>query len=136
MLKVSPPPLKKRNGSGLAESDFEEAGEFISQFTDVFTKPEHSQVPHSNRKAPFIEDIVVSKEGVTKLLKGLNLSKALGPDELHPRILKVLASDLCPVFAHLFQQSIDSGEIPKRTVFSKHLSRLTGLLLAIIAQFP
>ena len=35
-------PLKKRNGSGLAESDFEKAGEFNGQFTDVFTKTEHS----------------------------------------------------------------------------------------------
>ena len=32
------PPLKKRNGSGLAESDFEKAGEFNGQFMDVFTK--------------------------------------------------------------------------------------------------
>ena len=105
--------MKKRNGSGLAESDFEKAGEFNGQFTDVFTKTEHSQVPLLNRKAPFMEDIVISKEGVTKLLKGLNPSKALGPDELHPRVLKELASELGPVFAHLFQQSIDSGEIPK-----------------------
>ena len=45
--------------------------------------------------------------------KGLNHSKALGPDELHPRILKELATELGPVFAHLFQQSIDTGEIPK-----------------------
>ena len=28
-------------------------------------------------------EIVVTKEGVTKLLKGLNPSKALGPDELY-----------------------------------------------------
>ena len=69
------PPLKKRNGSGLAESDFEKAVEFNGQFTDVFTKTEHSQVPLLNRKAPFMEDIVVSKEGVTKLLKGLKRYK-------------------------------------------------------------
>ena len=49
----------------------------------------------------------------TKLLKGLNPSKALGPDELHSRFLKELATELGPVFAHLFQQSIDKGEIPK-----------------------
>ena len=59
-----------------------------------------------------MEDIVVTKEGVTKLLKGLNPSKALGPDELHPRVLKKLATVLGTVFAHLFQQSIDKGEIP------------------------
>ena len=105
--------MKKRNGSCLAESDFEKAGEFNGQFTDVFTKTEHSQVPLLNRKAPFMEDIVISKEGVIKLLKGLNPSKDLGPDELHLRVLKELASEQGPVFAHLFQQSIDSGEIPK-----------------------
>ena len=57
-----------------------------------------------------MEDIVVTKEGVTKLL---NPSKALGPDELHPRVLKELATELVPIFAHLFQLSIDSGDIPK-----------------------
>ena len=37
----------------------------------------------------------------------------LGPDGLHPRVTKELATELNPVFAHLFQKSIDSGEIPK-----------------------
>ena len=50
---------------------------------------------------------------MTKLLKGLNPSKALGPGELHPRVLKELAMELGQVFAHLFQQSIDTGEIPE-----------------------
>ena len=47
-----------------------------------------------------------------KLLKGLNHSKAVGPNELHPRVLKKLADELGPVFAHLFQQSLDLGKIP------------------------
>ena len=72
-----------------------------------------TQVPLLDRSAPFMNDIPVSKDGVTKLLKGLNPSKTLGPDELHPRVLKELATELGPVFAHLFQQSIDTGEIPK-----------------------
>ena len=75
------------------------------------SKSEYSQVPLLNRSAPFMEDIVVTKEGVTKLRKGLNPSKALGPDELHPRVLKELATELGPICAHLFQQSVDSGEI-------------------------
>ena len=79
---------------------------------NVFNKTEHTQVPLPNRLAPFMEDIYVLAEGVTKLLEGLNPSKALGPDELHPRVLKELASKLGPMFAHLFQQSIDTGEIP------------------------
>ena len=94
--------MKKRNGSGVALSDFQKASEFNGQFTDVFTKTEHSQTPLLDRSAPFMEDIVVTKEGVAKLLKGLNHSKALCPDELHPRVLKELATELGPVFARLF----------------------------------
>ena len=107
------PPLKRKNGKGVAQSDLEKAEEFNGQFTDVFSKNEHTQVPLLDRSAPFINDIAVSKDGVIKLLKGLNPSKALVPDELHPRVLKELATELGPVFAHLFQQSIDTGEIPK-----------------------
>ena len=103
------PFLKRRNGNGVAESKLEQADEFYGQFTDVFNKNEHSQVPLPNRSAPFMNDIVVSAAGVTKLLKGLNPSKALGPDELDPRVLKKLAAELGPAFAHLLQQSIDMG---------------------------
>ena len=78
-----------------------------------FTRSEYKKVPLLDRSTSFMHDIVVTKEGVTKLLKGLNPSKALGPDELHPRVLKELAMELGPLFAHFFQQSIDTGEIPK-----------------------
>ena len=67
-LKVSHAPLKRRNGSGLAESELEQAEEFNGQFTDVFNKSEHTQAPLPNRSAPFLKKIHVSAEGVTKLL--------------------------------------------------------------------
>ena len=107
------PPLKRRNGSGLAESELEQAEEFNGQFTYIFNKSEHTQVPLPSCSAPVMKEIHVSAEGVTKLLKGLNPSKALGPDELHPRVLKELASELGPMFAHLLQQFLDTSEIPK-----------------------
>ena len=95
------------------QSELEQAEEFNGQFTDMFNKSEYTQVPLPNRSAPFLKEIHISAEGVTKLLKGLKPSKALGPDELHPRVLKELASEQGPMFAHLFQQSVDTGEIPK-----------------------
>ena len=60
-----------------------------------------------------MSDIHISNVGVIKRMKGLNPSKALGPDEIHPRVLKEFAVGLGPVFVHLFQQSLDKGEIPK-----------------------
>ena len=79
----------------------------------MFNKSDHSEVPFLSWSAPFMDDIVVSNEGVTKLLKDLNPSNALGLDELHPGVLKELAIELGPIFAHLFQKSLDTGEIPK-----------------------
>ena len=59
----------------------------------MFNKNEHTQVPLLDRSASFMVDIIVSKDGVIKLLKGLQPSKALVPDELHPRVLKELATE-------------------------------------------
>ena len=76
------PSLKKKNAKGVAQSDLEKAEEFNGQFTDVFNETEPTQVPLLDRSAPFMNDIVISKDGVIKFLKGLNPSKDLGPDEL------------------------------------------------------
>ena len=103
----------------------------------MFNKSDHIEVPFLRKSAPFMGDIVVSNEGVTKLLKGLNPAKALGPDELHHRdsVLKELATELGPVFAHLFQKSRETGEIAKEWSLANicpSIKRVTGLSHVII----
>ena len=93
------------------------------------------EAPFLSRSAHFMDDIVISNEGVTKLLKGLNSSKALGPDEFHPWVLKELATELGLVFAHLFQKCLDTGETPKNgrlQIYVPSIKRLTGLSHVII----
>ena len=130
--------MKKKNGSGIAQSDFEKAEEFNGQFTDVFTKMVHNQVPLLDRFAPFMDEIVVTKEGVTKLLKGLDPSKALGPDELQRTVLKELAKEL----GHVLHISSSSQSIRVKSPRNGHLlifahfsGKVTGPLLVITAQF-
>ena len=67
------PPLKRRGGTGITASEIEQAEEFNGQFTNVFNKSDHIEVPFLNRSAPFMDDIVVSNEGVSKLLKSHSL---------------------------------------------------------------
>ena len=103
----------------------------------MFSKNEHTQVPLLDRSAPFMNDIAVSKDRVIKLLNGLNPSKALGPDELHPRVLKELATELGPVFAYLVQQStlVKSQRNSLLQISAPSSRRVTGHLRAIIAGF-
>ena len=55
------PTLKRKNGKGVAQSDLEKAEEFNGQFTDVFSKNEHTQIPLLDRSAPFMNDIALGK---------------------------------------------------------------------------
>ena len=118
-----------------AESETEQAEEFNGQFTDVFSKTSESEVPLLEKLASSMSNIHISNEGVIKTMKGLNLSKALGPDELHARVLKELVLEPGPVFDHLFQQSLGMGEIPKEWLTSVHFKRwVTELYQVTIVQ--
>ena len=92
-----------------------EEEELVSQLQKLnrLRKSDHSEVSFLSRSAHFTDDVVVSNEYVTKLLYGLNPPKALEPDELHPRVLQELATELGRAFAQLFQKCLDTGEIPK-----------------------
>ena len=58
-----------------------------------------------------MDDITVSCEGVTKLLRNLKAHKAAGPDGLPARLLKETASEIAPVVTLLWA-SIDQGSVP------------------------
>ena len=75
------PPLKTRNGSGLAETEPDQEEGFNGQFTDVFIQSRFHEAHLFGRSALQMNVIVVSTEGITKLLKGLNPPKAMGLDE-------------------------------------------------------
>ena len=119
----------------MAESETEQAEEFNDLITCEFSKTSEIEVPLLEKSAPRTSDIHVSNEGVIKMMKGLNPSKALGPDQLHPRVLKELAIELGPVFAHLFQQSLEIFEWSLAT--SVHfIRRVTELYQVTIVQCP
>lgn len=56
--------------------------------------------------------ILVTTEGITKLLKNLNTNKAQGPDKLPTVILKQHADLVAPILQVIFQQSLDTGTVP------------------------
>ena len=69
----------------------------------------------------------------------MNPSKALGPDELYPRVLKELASKLGPVFAHLFQSLLTRVKSQKNgllQIYVPFIKRVTELSRVIMTCVP
>jgi len=56
--------------------------------------------------------IIIHANGVAKLLRGLQLHKATGPDQVPARVLKEIADDVAPALALLFQASLQQGAVP------------------------
>ena len=123
--------FKRRGGTGIKASEIEQAEEFNGEFTDVFNKNDHSEVPFLSRSAPFMDDIVVSNEGVTKLHKGLNPSKALGPDELHPS-LQLNWAQFLPISSKSLLTRVKSPKNGLLQIYVPSIKRVTGLSHVII----
>ena len=61
-----------------------------------------------------IDDIDINFESVKKELAKLNCFKSMGPDAIHPKVLKSLSEDISfvDVVVKLFRNCIDTGTIP------------------------
>jgi hypothetical protein len=58
-------------------------------------------------------EITITNNGVVKLLKNLDASKATGPDEISARLLKEFATEFGSVLTDIFNKSIKQCEVPK-----------------------
>ena len=94
-------------------TDKEKAKALADQFRSVFTEENLDHIPFTIDDVPTIPDIHVTTDGVLKLLRGLDVNKACGPDNICPRMLKETAEEVAPILRDIFQQSLDSGELPE-----------------------
>ena len=78
------------------------------QFTSVFSvdKLGSDTVLSGPRSYPPIDRLLISIQGVKKLLTGINPNKSAGPDQVPCCILKELSTTLAPVLAAIFTQSL------------------------------
>ena len=88
----------------------------------IFVINSFSKVSHANSDAeiPFkgtssftpMGEITVDPNGVLKLLNNLQIHKASGPDGLSARVLKECSSEIAPILALIFNESLAQGTVP------------------------
>ena len=84
-----------------------------TQFKSIFTKKTSSKIPQMpGTSFPSINALNITEFGVFKLLDKIDVSKASGPDCIPGRILQNLARELAPVLHYIFDQSLNSGDLP------------------------
>ncbi|MBM6549284.1 reverse transcriptase family protein [Streptococcus dysgalactiae] len=105
--------LKLSNGT--PTSDRESVAElFRAHFSSVYSNTNRASYPDLPLR-PFsqpLDRISFEETDVYKLLKSLNPYSSLGPDKIHPRILKEAATSLAGPLCSVFHASLSQGILP------------------------
>jgi hypothetical protein len=96
-----------------AKTSMEKANILNQFFESVFVDDDGASLPQDFKSIPADEvDIVVSPEGVLKLLKDIDVSKSCGPDNITGILLKTFAICIKESLTQIFRYSLLSGSLP------------------------
>ena len=103
-------------------------------FSSVFTKEDVSNLRNIESKTNInITNISITENDMYEALINLKVNKSPGPDEIHPKILKELATQLKTPLKMLFDKSIKDHKLPTpwksaeiRPIFKKGSKSIPG----------
>ena len=110
-----PSALTLRKVDGTTTSDGAEVADLFRAFYETLFAPLPPQPfppPTPKTFCSPLEKVEFTVEEVQRLLTALNPFSAMGPDGIHPRILKEVAVPLSEPFHKLLQLSLSTGSIP------------------------
>ena len=97
--------------------DIDKAELLNTFFESVFTSENDSEIPkchqHILDENNVLDDITLVPESIFKQLSELNVSKACGPDNCHPHLLKECGTELYMPLYKCFSKSIQEGTVPE-----------------------
>lgn len=106
----------KNNDGELLTSAEDIANELGSFFHSTFIEEPDGLIPEINYKSKdMIEDLDITKEQVKVVLSEINSAKSVGPDNIHPKLLKALSDndDFINAVTNLFRSCYKSGKMPE-----------------------
>ena len=89
--------------------------QFQSAFSEScqYSEEEFRERCDMGQSFPTAPDLIISENGILKLLQKLNPNKAAGPDNIRPKVLKELATNIAPILHIIFGVSLDTGVVPR-----------------------
>ena len=123
----------RRSDDSLALQDKDEATSLNSYFATIGEKLNNLLPPPvithpvpdglALGEVPQLSEFHLSEIAVKRKVRELQVKKSMGPDNIHPKLLKLAGEAIAPALLDLFRYSIDSG-----TVFSDwKIARLTPI---------
>ena len=102
------------SGGTRVTSAMDKANMFNNFFSSVFTQEDLNHLPSAPKLKikEGLDDFVFTEADVLSLLRKLNVTKSPGPDNIHPRVLKVCADELVTPLYLLFRASLTAGKLP------------------------
>ena len=100
--------------NGILKTDtLDKANIFNRQFQSAFTRESDDEIP-SKGTSSFtpMGEITIDPNGVLKLLNNLKIHKAPGPDGLSARVLKECSSEIAPILALIYNETLAQGTVP------------------------
>ena len=105
----------------MTTSDEEIATVLNSHFVNVFTIEDTENLPEFTVTKTFepLNNINVTEENISKILKEINPAKSMGPDNIHPRVLKECRNTIIAPLCKIFNKSLENGKLPTQWKKSK-----------------
>ena len=107
----------KRDGCrSSADNSDDIANLFNNYFASIFTTDENTDVidgVHDSLPTAVLTDVQLTEESVHSILKGLNVYKAHGPDEIPTRIITEASFQITSSLIKLFNKSLRTGQLRK-----------------------
>ncbi|MCG8431742.1 MAG: hypothetical protein MJA29_11285, partial [Candidatus Omnitrophica bacterium] len=111
--KTNSVPAEVKLGGRCASESEAKAELFNEHFHSVFSHSSPDTLPDITYfENPDLECLVFSEVEVRRVLENLNGTKACGPDNVSPRVLKACASALCRSLSFIFNVSMQTGTVP------------------------